>query len=163
MGKCYYRFYSPPFLDLAWVKGKDVFQGTSLLTLDQKGRLLMPSRYKDVLVESCAGELTLTRHPDGCLVLYPRPCWESKRAQIVALPNSARGLVRLILGSAVDVVCDKVGRVLIPQELRTMAGLDREVAMVGMGEHFEIWDRSTWLALCQDVSRVDLESIDFTF
>lgn len=144
-------------------QGVSVFQGTSLLTLDQKGRLLLPARHRDVLVEHSGGEVTLTRHPDGCLVLYPRRIWEEKREQLTALPSAARGFVRLVLGSAADVVCDGAGRVLIPSELRELGGLTREVALVGMGEHFEIWDRRIWLEMTRNIEAIDVNSIDFTF
>jgi len=77
-----------------------VFQGSSALTLDGKGRINVPTRHRDVLVELAAGCLTLTRHPDGCLLMYPRPEWAKKREQIAAFPMQARGLQRLLLGSA---------------------------------------------------------------
>ncbi len=140
-----------------------MFQGTSFLTLDQKGRLLMPARHKEALVALCDGQVTLTRHPDGCLVLYPRGVWEQKRAALAALPSTARGFVRFVLGSAVDVLCDSAGRLLIPVELRALGALTREVALVGMGEHFEIWDRQKWLTMTANAEQIDLESIDFTF
>ena len=115
-----------------------MFQGTSLLSLDAKGRMTMPSRHREALALSCALEVTVTRHPDGCLLIYPRNRWEKKREAIAALPYSARFLQRIVLGSAVDLTVDKAGRVLIPADLRTLAGLEKEVALVGMGEHFEL-------------------------
>lgn len=117
-----------------------VFQGRSELTLDGKGRLSMPARHRDALQALCESRLTLTRHPDGCLLVYPRPRWESKREEIARLTYSARALQRLLLGSAVDVELDAAGRVLIPSELRGSAGLERDAVLLGMGEHFELWD-----------------------
>ena len=108
-----------------------MFQGTSLLSLDAKGRMTMPSRHREALALSCALEVTVTRHPDGCLLIYPRNRWEKKREAIAALPYSARFLQRIVLGSAVDLTVDKAGRVLIPADLRTLAGLEKEVALVG--------------------------------
>ena len=87
-----------------------MFQGTSNLTIDAKGRLSMPTRHRDALVAQCEGRLTLTRHPDGCLLVYPRPVWESKREQLVRLSAAARDLQRLLLGSASDVEFDSAGR-----------------------------------------------------
>lgn len=117
-----------------------MFQGTSNLTIDVKGRLSMPTRHRDALVAQCEGRLTLTRHPDGCLLVYPRPVWESKREQLVRLSAAARDLQRLLLGSASDVEFDSAGRVLIAAELREVAGLSRDVKLMGMGAHFELWD-----------------------
>jgi len=119
-----------------------VFQGASQLTLDGKGRLSVPSRHREALVSGCDGRLTLTRHPDGCVLVYPRPTWETRRQQIAQLPYSARALQRLLLGSAVDVELDSAGRVLVSVELRTAAALDRDVMLLGMGAHLELWDAS---------------------
>ena len=88
------------------------------------------------------GRLTLTRHPDGCVLVYPRPTWEARRQQIAQLPYSARSLQRLLLGSAVDVELDSAGRVLVSGELRAAAGLERDVMLLGMGAHLELWDAS---------------------
>lgn len=117
-----------------------MFQGAAALTLDAKGRVPMPARFRDALQASCAGQLTLTRHPDGCVLVYPRPVWEERREAIVALPHDSRALQRLLLGSATDVDLDSAGRMLIAPELRTPAGLTRPVLLLGMGAHFELWD-----------------------
>lgn len=117
-----------------------MFQGTSNLTIDAKGRLSMPTKHRDALVAQCEGRVTLTRHPDGCLLIYPRPTWEAKREQLVRLPASARDLQRLLLGSAQDVEFDSAGRVQISAELREVAGLQHDVKLMGMGTHFELWD-----------------------
>jgi MraZ protein len=117
-----------------------VFQGSSALTLDVKGRINVPTRHRDALVEQAQGCLTITRHPDGCLLVYPRREWESKREQIAGFPMQARALQRLLLGNAQDVEIDGSGRVLIAPELRTAAALSRDVMLLGMGAHFELWD-----------------------
>ena len=117
-----------------------MFQGSSALTLDAKGRINVPTRHRDALVEQAKGRLTLTRHPDGCLLVYPRPEWEAKREQIAAFPMSARALQRLLLGSAQDVEIDGSGRILVAPELRAAAGFTRDVMLLGMGAHFELWD-----------------------
>lgn len=100
----------------------------------------MPSRHRDVLAAGCEGRLTLTRHPDGCLLVYPRPMWETRREEIARLPFSARSLQRLLLGNATDVELDNAGRILVPTELRSAAQLQRDVMLLGMGNHFELWD-----------------------
>ncbi len=100
----------------------------------------MPTRHRDQLLASCEGRLTLTRHPDGCLLVYPRQQWEIKRAELAVLPYSARALQRLLLGNAIDVELDSAGRMLVPTGLREDARLTREAALIGMGEHFELWE-----------------------
>ncbi len=117
-----------------------MFQGASKLTLDPKGRLSIPARHRDALQAQCDGRLTLTRHPDGCVLVYPRPVWEAKRGQIAELPYAARTLQRLLLGSAIDVELDSAGRMLVPNGLRQDAALERDVTLMGIGEHFELWD-----------------------
>jgi MraZ protein len=142
-----------------------VFQGSSALTLDAKGRMSIPARYRDALLAEEQGRLTLTRHPDGCLMLYPRSIWESKREQIAALPASARPLQRLLLGNAQDVEMDGASRILVAPELRAAAGLNRDVMLLGLGSNFELWDRAQWEARCMaDVGNLDpaiLEQISF--
>jgi len=100
----------------------------------------MPARHRDQLLTGCEGRLTLTRHPDGCLLVYPRPEWETKSKEVAALPFKARGLQRLLLGSAIDVELDNAGRLLIPGGLREEAGLAREAMLIGMGNHLELWE-----------------------
>jgi len=117
-----------------------VFQGSSALSLDAKGRINVPARHRDALMEQAAGRLTLTRHPDGCLLVYPRPEWERKREQIAAFPMQARALQRLLLGNAQDVEIDGSGRILVAPELRSAAGMAKDVMLLGMGAHFELWD-----------------------
>lgn len=117
-----------------------MFQGSSALSLDAKGRINVPARHRDALMDQAAGRLTLTRHPDGCLLMYPRPEWERKREQIAAFPMQARALQRLLLGNAQDVEIDGSGRILVAPELRAATGMTKEVMLLGMGAHFELWD-----------------------
>ena len=90
-----------------------MYQGLSKLTLDAKGRISVPARHRDALIAHCDGRVTLTRHPDGCLLLYPRPRWEQKRAELSRLPHSRRVLQRILIGSAIDLELDSSGRILI--------------------------------------------------
>jgi MraZ protein len=120
-----------------------VFQGSSALTLDAKGRVSIPTRHRDALVAQAEGRLTLTRHPDGCLLMYPRQEWEEKRKAIAALPMSARAMQRLLLGNAQDVELDGSGRILIAPELRNAVGMTRDAMLLGMGAHFELWDAAS--------------------
>ena len=117
-----------------------MFQGASAINLDAKGRMSIPAKHRDALSIQCEGRLTLTRHPDGCVMLFPRPVWESHRDQIAQWPMAARAWQRIFLGSACDVELDSAGRILVSPELRGAVGLTRDVMMIGMGTHFEIWD-----------------------
>lgn len=123
-----------------------VFQGASNLALDAKGRLSVPARHREILQALCEGRLTITKHPDGCLMLFPRPTWEVFRDKVAALPMSAAGWKRVFLGNAMDVEIDSAARVLISPELRESAGLDKDVVLLGMGSHFELWDRKAYAA-----------------
>ena len=117
-----------------------VFQGASALALDAKGRLAIPARHRDVLQALAQGQLTLTKHPDGCLMVFPRPAWEQFRERLAALPMSATPWKRIFLGSAMDATLDAASRLLVSPELRAAAGLSKEVMLLGMGSHFELWD-----------------------
>lgn len=117
-----------------------MFQGASAINLDAKGRMSVPARHRDALAIQAEGRMTLTRHPHGCLLLFPRPTWEGHREKIAAWPMSARSWQRILLGNASDVEIDSAGRILIGPELRNAVGLTREVMLLGMGSHFEVWD-----------------------
>ena len=106
----------------------------------------MPTRHRDVLSATAAGQLTLTKHPHGCLMVFPRPEWEKFRERIAQLPMSAQWWKRIFLGNAMDVDMDGTGRVLVSPELRQAAGLTRDVMLLGMGQHFELWDKTTYEA-----------------
>jgi MraZ protein len=108
--------------------------------------MTVPARYRDVLATQCAGRLTLVRHPDGCLVMYPRLVWEQQRERIAAWPANARAWQRILLGSATDVEMDGTGRILVAPELRAAAALSRELMLLGLGNRFEVWDAATLAA-----------------
>ncbi len=123
-----------------------MFQGASSLSLDAKGRLSVPTRYRDVLSATAGGLLTLTKHPHGCLMVFPRPEWEKFRERVANLPMSAQWWKRIFLGNAMDVEIDGTGRVLVSPELRVAAGISRDTMLLGMGNHFELWDKATYEA-----------------
>jgi MraZ protein len=116
------------------------FQGTNAIALDDKGRLSVPARHREQLQSLSAGQLTLTKHPEGCLMVFPRPTWESVRERIAALPMSANPWKRVFLGSACDVDVDSAQRVLVAPELRAFAGIVKDVVLIGLGGHLELWD-----------------------
>ena len=123
-----------------------IFQGTSALKLDDKGRVTVPARQRDGLAELSKGQLTLTKHPVGCLLVFPRPVWESFRERLIALPMQADGWRRVFLGSAADVDVDSADRINVPPELRSAAGMARDVLMLGMGQRLELWDAARYAA-----------------
>jgi MraZ protein len=123
-----------------------VFQGASALTLDAKGRMSVPSRYRDALQIQAEGRVTLTKSPDGCLLLFPRPEWERFREKVAALPMDAMWWRRIFLGNAMDLELDGSGRVLVSPELRSAAALEKDVTLLGMGAHFELWDTQMYAA-----------------
>ncbi len=120
-----------------------MFIGISALTLDGKGRMTVPARHRDMLLAQAAGRLTLTKSPEGCLLMFGDQQWQEFRAKIAALPMSAQGWKRIYLGHATETEIDASGRVLIPPELRAAARIEREIDLIGMGSHFEVWDRAT--------------------
>ena len=123
-----------------------MFQGASSLNLDGKGRLSVPTRHRDALMAMAEGQITFTKHPHGCLMLFPRPEWLQFRERIAQLPMSAQWWKRIFLGNAMDGEMDGTGRLLVSPELRQAAGLTKEVVLLGMGNHFELWDKATYEA-----------------
>jgi MraZ protein len=119
-----------------------VYLGASKLSLDNRGRMVVPTKHRDALQVESEGKLTLTRHPDGCLLMLPRSVWDRKSVEIAAWPLKVRNWQRMFLGNASDVELDSAGRVLISPELRAAAHLaiDGKVMLLGVGSHFEIWE-----------------------
>ena len=135
------------------------------MSLDAKGRLAVPARHRDALGALCGGQLTLTKHPEGCLMVFPRPAWETFRDKVAALPMSASGWKRIFLGNAMDVEIDATSRVLVSPELRAAAGLSKDVMLLGMGSHFELWDAERYAAHEAEVMAQAMPDAlqDFTF
>ncbi len=125
----------------------------------------MPTRHRDVLSATAAGQLTITKHPHGCLMVFPRPEWEKFRERIAQLPMSAQWWKRVFLGNAMDVEMDGTGRVLVSPELREGAGIDREVRLLGMGSYFELWDKGTYDAKEAEATQGQMPDVfqDFSF
>ena len=124
-----------------------MFQGATQLSLDAKGRLMVPAGHREVLLVQSEGRVVITAHPHRCLLLYPRPHWESIRERVMgysSLERQTSMLQRLLVGHAKDVEIDASGRLLITPELRRFAALDKQVMLVGQGGHFEIWAMDAW-------------------
>ena len=127
-----------------------MFRGENKVTLDAKGRLAMPTRYREGLVEDAGGRMVITiDHVERCLLIYTLPDWEDierKISKLPALNPVARSLQRLMIGHATDVELDAQGRLLVPPNLREYAGLTRDVVLSGQGTRFELWDEAAWAA-----------------
>ena len=124
-----------------------MFQGAAALTIDAKGRLAIPARYRGALAAATEQQLVLTAHPHRCLLLYPEPAWLPIRAKVLAAPSFQQQsalIKRLLVGFAREESLDSAGRVLVAPELRQFAELDKDVWLVGQGDHFEIWSDAGW-------------------
>ncbi len=124
-----------------------MFQGAAALSLAAKGRLAIPARHRDALVKLAENQLILTAHPHRCLLIYPAPAWEPIRNKVLAgssLDQHSALLKRLLVGFARDEEVDSAGRVLIAPELRNFAQLEKQVHLVGQGDHFELWSDAGW-------------------
>ena len=142
-----------------------MFQGASSLSLDAKGRLSVPTRHRDLLDSGDGGQLTITRHPHGCLMIFPRAQWEKFRERVASLPMSAQWWKRVFLGTAMDVEMDGTGRVLVSPELREAAGITRDTILLGMGNHFELWDKAIYNHLAAKAMQGEMPDVfkDFSF
>jgi transcriptional regulator MraZ len=124
-----------------------MFRGVTQLSLDAKGRLAIPARYRSELMSCCAGRLIVTVDPSKCLLVYPQPAWgpiEEKLNGLSSFDSRTRLLQRLLVGNASDVEMDGAGRILVSAPLRRFAGLTKEVVLVGQGTKFEVWDEAQW-------------------
>jgi MraZ protein len=124
-----------------------MFRGANKLTLDVKGRMVMPTRYRERLQELCGGKLVVTVDKDQCLLIYPLPDWEEIERKLMRLPTlnpQARRLQRLMVGHATDLELDGHGRVLLPPNLREFGHLTRDAMLIGQGLRFELWDEARW-------------------
>lgn len=125
-----------------------MFRGAAKITLDDKGRLVLPARYRERVLERSKGQVVVTVDRDGdCLLLYPLGDWEQVERKLMELPNlqpQARRLQRLMVGYATELSLDGHGRMLLPQELREFARLDRHALLIGQGARCELWDEARW-------------------
>ena len=124
-----------------------MFRGATKVTLDEKGRMVMPTRYREQIMERALGKLVVTVDRDRCLLIYPLPEWELIESKLMSLPtlhSQARRLQRLMVGHASDLELDGHGRILLPPELREFASLERQGMLIGQGNRFELWNESRW-------------------
>ena len=120
-----------------------MFLGTHSPRLDEKGRIILPAKFREELAEG----LVLTRGQERCIYVFSQKEFERVHEQMREAPLSsrqARDYIRVFLSGASDEVPDKQGRITIPPALRTYAGLGRELAVIGAGTRAEIWDATAW-------------------
>lgn len=123
-----------------------MFRGRHRHQIDSKGRLSVPSRFRELLAASNDERLIVTNF-DQCLWAYPYAEWQEFEKKVSSLPQFSeemRALQRVFISAAVDCPIDKQGRILIPPELRGYAGIEKDVVLVGMTKRFEIWSRDRW-------------------
>src|ERR687893_619216 len=123
-----------------------MFLGRFEHSVDNKGRVAVPARFRDKL----SGELIITRGNDRCLYLFTQDSWEPLAEKLNALPTGdadARNMRRAIFSAAEPVELDKQGRIIIPDHLRQYASIDGNVAVIGVGNYIEIWDLQSWNSL----------------
>jgi MraZ protein len=120
-----------------------MFMGEYNHTIDTKGRLIIPSKFREVLGD----DFVVTKGLDGCLFVYDNAEWNTFEEKLKALPlmnKESRKFVRFFLAGASNVEVDKQGRILLPSVLREFAGLDKDVVLVGVGGRIEIWSKERW-------------------
>ena len=129
-----------------------MFIGEYNHTIDVKGRLIVPTKFREQLGEA----FVIAKGNDGCLAIYTNEDWETFMKKIQALPanKDIRTYVRTIVGSALPVETDKQGRILVPGNLREYAGLDKDVVLAGVIDKIEVWDKERWS------KQTDIDNID---
>ncbi len=125
-----------------------MFRGVTILNLDAKGRMAIPTKYRERISALGEGQLVVTLDMnDPCLLIYPTPEWEDIERKLVKLPSlnkQAARLKRILLGHASEVDLDSHGRILLPPALRELVSLEKKVILLGQGNKFEVWDEQTW-------------------
>ena len=127
----------------------EMFRGITAVTVDAKGRISLPAKYREMLTTSLV--ITIDTE-DQCLLLYPLDVWKEIEEKIEALPSfhaSTRRIKRLLIGHATECEPDGQFRLLLPTLLREYAGMDKKVMMVGQGKKIELWGETIWHTQCQ--------------
>lgn len=135
-----------------------MFQGASEISLDAKGRLAVPTRYREAILAQGEGRVVVTAHPHRCLLLYPAAAWEPIARKVMAqgsLDPRASTIQQLLVGHADEVEMDTAGRILIAPTLRRLSGIERDVMMFGQGEFFKLWQPAAWEKQFADFGQID--------
>ncbi len=143
-----------------------MFRGLNKISFDTKGRISIPTKYREELLKISNKKLICTIDLDNCLLLYPLSNWLKIEQQIMKLPtlnSTSRQLQRLLVGHATDIDMDKSGRVLIPSELRDFSMIKKEAMLIGQGNRFELWDYLLWTKLREKWLKSDKYSLPKEF
>ena len=136
-----------------------MFRGRYEYTIDSKGRVSIPSKFKEILIQQYDERLVITNY-DLCLVAYPHQEWSVIEEKVKSLPplgkKDSRAFLRFFYSSGIDCEIDRQGRILIPQSLRDYANLQKDVVLVGSGKKIEIWNKERW----EEEFRKSQESFD---
>ena len=141
-----------------------MFQGETAITIDDKGRLAIPTAYRELVARECGNRLVVTYSPfdDGCLYLYPHAVWEKLRDQVNALPRTqkkSRLLQLKLVGAAAFVEPDGNSRISIPPSQRNAVGIEKKAVLLGLGDKFELWSEQAHHAqIRQTLSDDDLSA-----
>lgn len=126
-----------------------MFRGVQHINMDAKGRLAIPARQREPLLEQCAGQIVVTIDTQSsCLCIYPMPAWERIEQDLQNLPSlnpAVKRFQRLMLGYATDIELDSNGRMLLPPSLRDYAKLEKKLVLVGQGNKLELWSEELWI------------------
>lgn len=146
--------------------GMGMFRGLHHVSVDAKGRMALPARLRDELLQYDEAAVVVTIDPTSrCLLLYPLPEWERIQEKLDKLPTfqpQARRLQRLLVGHASDLEIDKAGRILLPAPLREFAQLDKKAALLGQGKKIEVWSQEAWEAQRDEyLSEDSLQNMNF--
>ena len=126
-----------------------MFMGEYNHTIDAKGRIIVPAKFRDLLGE----HFVVTKGLDGCLWVFPTDEWDTFYEKLRSLPvtkKDVRAFVRNFMANALDAELDKQGRILLPLNLRKAANLDKDVVLIGTGPRVEIWDKAAWESSYED-------------
>lgn len=132
-----------------------MFQGSHAITMDAKGRIAIPAKFRELLAAQCQGRIVVTAHTqDRCLLVYTETQWQEILPKIESLPTFSKPALRaqrLLIGYATALELDKNGRVLLPPTLRNYGGLEKSLMLVGLGKKFELWSEQAWFDSINDI------------
>ncbi len=138
-----------------------MFYGEYEHTLDRKGRLIIPSKFRETLAEQDVEKLFITRGLDGCLFIFVEEEWKAQEQKFKSIPftkSEGRKFNRFYFSGATDVTWDKQGRILIPQYLKEFADIKRDVVLLGVSNRIEVWSKERWKTFYQG-SRDSFEQV----
>ena len=131
-----------------WEKMVDMFKGIHNINLDGKGRLTIPTKYRNTITDQSNGSMVVTMDTEEkCLLLYPSTIWATIEKKINDLPSFSknhRRIQRILIGHAEDLDLDSAGRILLSKPLRLAADMTKKITLIGQGQKFEIWNEDTW-------------------